>query len=465
MAWSPTGAAFSGRNPILKVLLILGLVIGLLLPLMLVDGLVSERQSRYREVVQEIGNLWGRQQVIAGPILVVPARHRFVDNEGEVRVEDDSIILLPDDYDIVGHVAPETRRRGIFEAVVYRLEVEITGTFVLPAAPDWLDGTVTVDWSRARLALGLSDQRSITSAPDLQWNGQGLPMTPGLPPTATSLSWGGMQAALPALQDGDFGTPLAFSVALSVNGSQSLSFLPLGRNTTAAIASSWPHPSFDGSFLPDTHEVREDGFDAHWATSYFARSYPQGWRTGEAGSARFSEINNSAFGVRFYQPVDAYQQTERSAKYGILFIVFTFTVFFLYEMVAGLRIHIFQYGLVGCSLSLFYLLLLAFSEQIGFGPAYAAGAAAVVAQIAFYTHAVLGSAKRTALLAALLAALYAGLYVLMQTEDLALLIGAVALFAGLTAVMAVTRRVDWYALGAGVPKPPVPAAAEPPQEP
>ncbi len=464
MVWSgASGVVMSGRNPILKVLLILGLIVGLLLPLMLVEGLVYERQDRQGEVVREIGDLWGRAQVIAGPILVVPAQRTFVDDEGEEWVEDDSIILLPDDYRLTGSVEPETRQRGIFEAVVYRLDLQIAGSFMLPGGRDWLDPSVTVDWSRARLALGLSDQRSITAAPDLGWDGRDIAMTPGLPQPARNLSAGGMQAALPALQANDFDRAVPFSLSLSVNGSQSLSFLPLGRDTTASIASAWPHPSFFGSFLPETHEITEDGFTADWATSYFARSYPQIWRSGEVGSARFTEIAHSSFGVRFYQPVDAYQQTERSAKYGILFIVFTFTVLFLYEMVAALRIHIFQYGLVGCSLALFYLLLLAFAEQIGFGAAYAVGAAAVVGQIAFYTRAVLQSLPRTTLLAALLAALYGGLYVLMRMEDLSLLIGAVALFAGLTAIMAVTRRIDWYAIGlAGGPAKP---RTEPPQSP
>ncbi len=460
MVWSgASGVVMSGRNPILKVLLILGLIVGLLLPLMLVEGLVYERQDRQSEVVREIGDAWGRAQVIAGPIVVVPAQRTFVDDEGERWVEDDTMFLLPDVYRLTGSVEPETRQRGIFEAVVYDLDLQISGSFVLPSGRDWLDPSVTVDWGRARLAFGLSDLSSITAA--LDWDGRDLAMTPGLPQPARNLSAGGMQAALPTLQADDFDRAVPFSVSLSVNGSQSLSFLPLGRDTTASIASAWPHPSFFGSFLPQTHEITEEGFSADWATSYFARSYPQIWRSGEAGSARFTDIAHSSFGVRFYQPVDAYQQTERSAKYGILFIVFTFTVLFLYEMVAGLRIHIFQYGLVGCSLALFYLLLLALAEQVGFGPAYAVGAAAVVGQIAFYTRAVLQSVPRTALLAALLAALYGGLYVLMQMEDLALLIGAVALFAGLTAIMAVTRRIDWYAIGLGPAKP----RTDPPQAP
>lgn len=459
---SPLGFRLNGRNPILKVLLILALIVGLLLPLALIEGLVSERQGRQHEVVLEIGQLWGRAQTVAGPILVVPARRTLVDRQGNRTVEEDSLVLLPDDYDLRGQVLPETRQRGIFDAVVYRLQLDIAGSFVLPPEAEGLDPSLTVDWSNARLVLGLSDQRSVTDAPDLTWDGREVAMTPGLPQAVNRLSNGGMQAALPGLDSGTLDTPRPFSLSIALNGSQSLAFLPLGRNTTAAIESGWPHPSFFGSFLPESRNITDEGFSAEWATSYFARSYPQIWRVGDDNINRFSEIAQSGFGVRFFQPVDAYHQTERSAKYGVLFLVFTFAVLFLYEMVAGLRIHIFHYGLVGCSLALFYMLLLALAEQMGFGLAYAAGAAAVVAQIAFYTRAVLGSLRRTALLSGLLAALYGGLYVLMRLEDFALLVGAVALFAGLTAIMAVTRRIDWYAVGltgSGSQTPPAPEPA------
>ncbi len=457
------GFRLSGRNPILKVLLILALIVGLLLPLALIQGLVSERQGRQHEVVLEIGQLWGRAQTIAGPILVVPARRTLVDRQGNRTVEEDSLVLLPDDYDLRGQVVPETRQRGIFDAVVYRLQLDIAGTFVLP--PDAAEGdpSLAVDWGNARLVLGLSDQRSVTDAPDLIWEGQDVAMTPGLPQAVSRLSNGGMQAAVPGLGATSLATPRTFSLSMAVNGSQSLAFLPLGRNTTAEIDSGWPHPSFFGSFLPESREISDEGFSARWATSYFARSYPQVWQVGDDSANRFAEIAQSGFGVRFFQPVDAYHQTERSAKYGVLFLVFTFAVLFLYEMLAGVRIHIFQYGLVGSSLALFYMLLLALAEQVGFGLAYAAGAAAVVGQIAFYTRAVLGSTRRTVLLAGLLAALYGGLYVLMRLEDFALLVGAVALFAGLTAIMAGTRRIDWYAIGlsGGDPREP-PTGPEPP---
>ncbi len=457
------------RGPILKLVLIAGLTVALLLPLGLMLGLIGERQARQASVEHEIGALWGRSQQLGGPILVVPARRLVVvDEPGENgrrpvrRVVEEPVVLLPDDYQIDATVQPETRRRGLFETVVYRLEVTLSGRFVLgPDTVPQADG-VTIDWSAATLALGLSDQRSIREAPVVTWAGRSIALSPGLPTSAARLAAGGMQAPVVGLDPSDGERAFDFATTLSLNGSASVSFLPLGRTTTVSLASDWPHPSFFGRFLPDQREISDTGFTARWQTSYFGRPFPQVWAPGENLVQHFAELDHAAFGVRFYQPVDAYQQTERTVKYGILFIVFTFTALFLFEMLAGVRVHIFHYALVGLALTLFYMLVLALAEQIGFTAAYALGALAVVAQIAFYTAAVLGRASRTAGLAGLLAALYAGLWVLMQLEDYALLVGALALFAGLTAVMAVTRRVDWYAVTATPDRPKAPRVPERP---
>ena len=169
--------------------------------------------------------------------------------------------------------------------------------------------------------------------------------------------------------------------------------------------------------------------------SHFGRGYSQQWSGRDVNERLARTVRASELGVRFVQPVSEYLQAERAAKYGVLFIVFTFATLFLFEIVAGVRVHIFQYGLVGLSLCLFYLLLLALAEHLGFGVAYAIGASAVVGQIVLYTRKILASAKRTFGLGLLLAGLYGALYVLMGLEDFALLLGSVGLFIALGAVM------------------------------
>ncbi|MGP1254197.1 MAG: cell envelope integrity protein CreD [Kiloniellales bacterium] len=432
-------------NPIVKIVLIAGLALGLLIPLVLVQDLVEEREDRLQEVVREIGDLWGRPQTLAGPLLLVPASRVQVDEQGRRTRLEEQLVLLPDVYHVEAALEPERRSRGPFEAVVYRLNLNLTGHFSLPGRSDLALKGVQPDWTRARLLLGLEDQRRLTEAPEIEWDGRVLTAEPGLPSGLTALTAGGLQAELP-LEADDFGRPLAFASSLTLNGSSHLAILPLGRTTSATITSTWPHPSFFGAFLPVEREVSDEGFTAHWSTSHFGRSYPQIWRLGEAGRVRIEELRASAFGVELYQPAGTYQQSERTTKYGLLFILFTFTLLFLYELISRRRLHILQYGLVGCALALFYLLLLALAEQMAFALAYAIAAGAVVAQLVFYTAGALGSLKPASGLGLLVAALYTGLFLLIGLEDLALLVGGIALFVALTAVMAVTRRIDWYAV-------------------
>ena len=433
------GGAF---NPALKVLLIGLLVLGLLIPLTIVHDLVRERAERYQIVVAEIGRLWGDAQRLTGPLMVIPFRETVTDSEGVTRVVADSLVLLPDRYAVRGTVVPEVRRRGLFEAVVYRADLAIDGAFGLP---DLREDGRTYLWDEATLVLALSDQRSIRQGVTAGWGEATLPLMPGAPVALARLLAGGMHAQVPGLSAADPGAVLPFSLSLGFNGSGSLSFVPLGRENSVSIESPWSAPSFVGNILPDTHAIDATGFQADWTVSNLGRGYPQSWRGGQTASYA-AEVDASAYGVRFFQPVSAYHQTERAAKYGILFGLFTFGLFFLFEMIGGLRLHIFQYGLVGLSLCLFYLLLLALSEHVGFAVAYAVGAAAVVGQIVLYAANFLGRRWRVGVLGVLLAALYAGLYALLRLEDQALLFGAIALFAALSAVMIATRKVDWYAI-------------------
>lgn len=460
-----------GASPVLKVLVIGGLIVAMLVPLFLVMQVIAERAGRYQEVVAEIGRQWGGAQLVSGPILAVPYREFYSDADGRRQSAEQTAFFLPDRYDVTAQVAPETRYRGMFQAVVYTVDLHSEGSFTPPGADFWAGRDVQIRWDEAALMVGISDQRSIRQGVTIDWGGRTLDMTPGVHPAlsglaATGMAYapaggngGGMQARIAGLQEAPAGEPIPFAFDLTLNGSDSLAFVPLGEESHVAVASPWPDPSFIGNYLPDGSTIGEDGFSAEWTLSYFGRSYPQQWTTAEDGGNTPYAIAQSAFGVRFFQPVGAYQQTERTAKYGILFIAFTFAVLFLFEVASGRRIHIFQYGLVGLSLCVFYLLLLAFAEVMGFGLAYLIGAAAVVGQILLYALKVLGGWRRTLLLGALLAGLYGGLYVLMQMEDRALMVGAVALFLLLGAVMYFTRNVDWYGMQRRGPA--VPTAAPP----
>jgi inner membrane protein len=431
------------RSPILKVLAIVALALVFLIPLALVRDVISEREGRRAGVIREIGESWGHAQRVFGPILVIPYREALTDADIAMKREpgEGEAQLLPDRYVIASRVEPELRRRGLFEAAVYRAKVDVSGDFVIPDPAEWAPKGAIIRWDAARVLLDVRDRRSLSAGAAIRWaDGRMLAFTP-------SRNESGLSAPV-ELGSAATRQPLEFALSLELKGSDMLGFLPLGRDTHVTATSSWPDPSFVGKYLPDARTVSARGFDAAWTVSYFARDYPQ-LVTSSTGLRGFSSaIEQSEFGFRLMSAVTAYQQAERAVKYGLLIIVGTFTTFFLFEIIRGLRIHIFQYGLVGLSLCVFYLLLVSLSEQIGFGLAYLIATTAVIPQILLYCHGALGGFRGTAILGGLLTATYAALYQLMLLEDQALLVGSIGLFAALSAIMLVTRRIDWYALGA-----------------
>jgi inner membrane protein len=305
-----------------------------------------------------------------------------------------------------------------------------------------------VRWEEAYLALELPCPRGLADRVHLAWS-QGGRMeeadfqagTAPLGVFAGRPEAGGIRAPLASARAGG-----RFTLDLRLKGGRSLNFLPLGEQTRVRMSSSWPAPRFSGAFLPSARELLSSGFQAEWYVVSLSRGYPQAWRQGEVEPAA---LQASGFGVDLMVPVDTYQKVLRSVKYGILFVLLPFLVFFLFEVFSGRRAHAMQYLLVGFAECLFYLLLLSVSEHLGFGATYLLAALATLGLIAFYAGFALGDRRRGLLLAPVLAAAYLFLYAALQSEDYALLIGSLGLFAVLAGVMVLTRRVDWYRPGAG----------------
>ncbi|WP_162301484.1 cell envelope integrity protein CreD, partial [Cognatilysobacter segetis] len=245
---------------------------------------------------------------------------------------------------------------------------------------------------------------------------------------------------------------------LQLAGAESLAVVPIGKRNRIDLASTWRHPSFQG-LSPWRSRIDATGFRAQWQVASVAtdaqRQYLAGRGTvpfGDPSAARADPgVGVDTLGVVLADPVDAYTQADRATKYGVLFVVLTFVGFFMFELVKQVRIHPIQYGLVGLALVIFFLLLVSLSEHVAFGLAYLAASVACIGLIGFYLSAVLRSAARGTAFAAMLALLYAALYGLLISEDNALVLGAGLLFAILAGIMIVTRRVDWYRLGAPSP--------------
>jgi inner membrane protein len=298
-------------------------------------------------------------------------------------------------------------------------------------------------WEQAAIALPLTDARSVRE-PIVLASGNG---TTTFEASGGRVAGFGPQLVAPyaALGLGALTTPQAFSFELALGGTGALHFLPLGDETRVAITSDWASPSFVGAFLPGERTVGARGFTAEWRVLDLGRGYPSSWKRSEAPQA----VAASAFGAELITPVGIHEATMRAAKYAVLIIGLTFVAYFLFELFAALRLHPLQYLLIGMANCVFYLLLLALAEHIGFGPAYVASAVAATALITSYSGAVLASLRRAAPIGGLLTALYGYLYVTLKAEDFALLFGALGVFAALSAFMYLTRRIDWFAVSFG----------------
>jgi inner membrane protein len=422
-----------------KVLGIAVLALLMLIPLGQVNDLVREREGRASEATAQIASRWGGQQLVGGPVLVVPVRYQQQQGKELVSMET-TVYLLPDRLAVHATLAPELRRYGLYETPVYLAELGIEGRFSSADITALAAPGQEPQWQRAELRVPIADVRGIRRVSALRVGERELNFGPGGGGIA-----GIAAIAAPLPLDPAASSPqLPFAFELTLAGSERLAALPLARQTELRIGGAWPDPGFDGAFLPASRRVDAGGFEASWQVLDLNRRIAQRWNESEASSLALAD---SSFGVSLMRPAGAYQQNVRAGKYGVLFIAFTFVAFFLFEVLRGLRVHAVQYLLVGIALCTFYVVLLALSEQIGFGFAYLAAACATVALVGGYAAAVLAERRSGLILGGLLGLIYALLYGLVISEDYALLMGALALLAAVAALMVLTRRVDWYAMG------------------
>lgn len=451
---------------------LIGLVALLLqIPVEMIRGLVIERKQARDGVIAEIARGSSEAQRVIGPVLYVPWTRRSTEattteDNGHKRVsrkekvERGQAALLPATLSIDGTIDLQQKHRGIYQAHVYTLNVTLRGSFELPPGLGVADGAGTLEWGPAYLVMGVHDTRGIKDRVQIDWDGTQPALYPGGIDAAGAPN--GIHADLGRLAPGKSAAIHTFRIALSLIGTERLEIVPVGATTAVSLTSPWPHPSFTGRILPDAGtRVSKQGFAATWRSSHFSTNLAQ-LHQRCVQARQCDAFNQHSLAVSFIQPVDLYQTVERSVKYGFLFIGLTFGAFFLFEVLKRLAIHPIQYALLGIALAIFFLLLIALSEHIGFALAYAVAALSCVALIGYYVGQVLACLRRGAAFALGLAALYGLLYVLLRAEDHALLMGALLVFACVACAMIATRRVDWYALGANaaagisVPEGPLP---------
>ncbi len=449
---TPASRRFSIFMKIAGICLLVILLHG---PLALTHGVLRERQAQQRQATDTIAGIWGRAQQVTGPVLAVPyvyraqvIRSKVVAGKA-VQVEESDLVratayFLPETLLVEGKVNPEVRQRGIYDAVVYAARFNLTGHFL----PDFEVAGIQaerIDWEGSQVLFGLTDLRGIRAVSPLTLaDGSSTPfesVTGALEPV---LPLGAKVSKVGA------GIRLEFSFEAALQGSERLQIAPVGKTTSVKIESPWADPSFGGAYLPMKREISEKGFMAEWETTHFSRGFPQSWSSRDENRREIlHKIEAAGFGVTFAQPVDGYRLAERAQKYGVLFFVLVFAVFFLFEVTSTLRIHPLQYAMVGAALCLFFLGFLALTELLPTTHAYAVAAGACTLMVSLYAWSFLKTRWRTLIIGGGLGATYGYLYFVLKSQDYALLAGTAALFAALGGVMFFTRNVDWFAQEAG----------------
>jgi inner membrane protein len=449
------------RSPAFK--LVLAIVVGLVLtiPLFSVWLLVYDRKNQSEEASTSITAGWGAPQALSGPVLVIPYRTTTTDtvvtggqSVSRTREVIRELTLAPEAVELTSNIRPEVRKRSIYEAVVYEARTAGKARFAFP--PDLARSGVEaaqMDMTRAELRFGISDPRGLGANPRVNADGRPLRLQPG----GGSSGGRGFFAWIDAT--GLNARPIIVDFAFDLRGNQALSLAPQAGETSWTVRSTWPSPSFGGDFLPGERRVGDGGFDASYRIGNLAlgrslvstadvgasanpptptRNTEYSEPAGTGGSPQIAQIS-------LIQPVDLYSKVNRATKYGFLFIGFTFLALLMFDVIGGVAVSAVEYLLMGAALVLFFVLLLAFAEVIGFTPAYILASAAIAGLNTAYSAAVLKSWRRAAFIGGLLVGLYALLYILLSLEAYSLLIGSLLLFAALGGVMYATRRVDWGA--------------------
>ena len=406
----------------------------LLIPASWVKHLILERQSRSREVFNEISSVWGGNQSIKGPVLTIPFKTYYKNTEGKVFEEIKKAHFLPEKLSLQGDLSPEIRYRSIFKIVVYNANAEINGVFKHPDFSELGIDDKNVLWDKAFFTLGITDMKGIKKEVSVNWNDNNLKVFPGS--KSPEIISSGFHTKINDLNTGE--EEFRFNIRLDLNGTGTFLVYPTGKNTEVALKSTWSDPGFTGSFLPYEREISEDGFSAKWKITHLNRNFPQQW-TGKEFS-----VSGSDFGVELINPVDHYQQSFRSVKYAMMFICMTFLIFLLIEILQRKKMHPVQYVLTGIALIVFYSLLVSLSEHFGFKTAYLISSMSVIGLISYYIQANFHKVKLTVLTTTSLIALYMFLYIILRMQDYALLFGSIGIFVVLTMFMVLTRRVNWY---------------------
>ena len=420
------------------------LILILLIPLAFVKDLIREREARQSEVIQEINSKWGGPVIINGPILKIPyndyveetvfneATKTYLKTQKAIRRD---AYFFPKTLNIDSKATTQSLERGIYESVVFNSQSNVQGTFVTPDFSEKEVQEEDILWEKATVLFQVSNLKGIRNTVKVQLGQHEYVLNPKYDTNFMNTLESGFIQGLTEIQE----TPLDFQSHITINGSHTLQFIPIGKETLVAMESNWHSPSFNGNYLPDTEgkEITDQGFTAKWKVLETNR------RFGQTFYDQLPDLSEFSFGTEFLVPVDDYQKTERTSKYGFMIIGLTLLVFLLIQISSKIPIHPFQYLMIGLALVLFYTLLISISEHKNYLFAYLVSGISVVSLITIYSRSILKNTKFTLLILGSMLGLYAFIFVIIQLEDYALLVGSIGLFVILSTIMYTSRTIDW----------------------
>ena len=425
------------RSMGLKLLLVCVLALLMTIPAIFVNSIVEDRTKRAADVIQEISGRAGGQQTFLGPSLSIPYSVPPL-HKGALPTHG-LYVVFPTKAEAAVKVHTQERNRSLFKVPVYEAELKFDAAFDLTNSPSALPAGAELDWTQAGIVIGVSDARGALVDGTLTANGKTSTFVPaenvGDENASLRLTYFGVKVPELAKPNATFNV----AANLRFSGAQRLAVLAYGKSTHFMAEGDWPSPGFDGGFLPAKRTVSGQGFTGEWSVPFIARGIPA-----EGTSTAVSALEHTAMGISFVEVADPYQSVSRSLKYVLLFIGLLFLSYFVFEVTAGKRVHPAQYVLVGIAHMIFYLLLLSLAERIGFDWGFLVGGGATVALLSANAGWIFASRVQGLRALFVFSLLYFFIYLLLRLEDNALLVGAVASFIAVAAVMYFTRNIDWY---------------------
>ena len=455
-------------SPVMKKIIFLFIfVLLLLIPLLFVGKLISDRGRLFNQTVTDIGNEWGRSQKIIAPVITISYTDTSINNKdiasnasntkavAVVPVER-KFAILPEELNATIEMKDEVRQRGIYNATVYNANIKLKGYFSSKDFPE--DKKV-----QGCVSIGLTDTKALIKINkfkigDMEQDLEAMSGTMAVPLITNGIS-GQLGPEHNSIMDKE---KIPFEIDIDFRGSRDISILPLGKKNHFEIKSNWKSPSFSG-VLPTERTIDENGFLAKWEVSNLIRNYPQ---VIDIDNDRFSDFYQDGFvyneydetttyfdnnnegsavvKVALFDSVTSYTQIYRACNYGILFIAMSLVVVFIFEIVSKKAAHYVQCGVVGFSLVIFYLLLLSLSEHIGFEWSYLISSLAIVIPNSLYITSMTSNKKFGIGMFIFLSGIYAILFSILRMEQYALLTGSLLILAVLYAIMYLTKKGDIF---------------------